>query len=214
MRVRLQVKRLYLVRHGESASNAGLVTESPVSNPITGLGEEQAKRFATTWGVKPDLVVTSPFVRTKQTAAPLRALHPDIPHEEWPVEEFTQLSPDKYHGTTHKDRMPKVIEYWARADPNFCDGPGAESFITLTQRITKLFESAAARDEDDVAVFTHGTFMQAALFSTLVGRPRTSEEMTTFYQFSKGFPIPNLGVMSFRYDQASWLIGRIWDFSK
>ncbi len=96
------MKRLHLIRHAESHSNAGLPTERPGTYPITALGRAQAERFALSGG-EPDLIVTSPYVRTQMTAEPFRKRFPDVPHETWPVQEWTFLSPEYYKGTTFDD---------------------------------------------------------------------------------------------------------------
>lgn len=214
------MKKVFLVRHAESASNAGRKTTNPVNNPLTEFGQEQARRFTSLWGGKeeqPQLIVTSPYIRTQQTAAPFRAKYPETPHEEWAVEEFTQLCPKKYMGTTHHDRMPFVHAYWDRADPHYVDGEGAESFQMFATRVVALFEKAQSRREDYIVVFTHGGFMQGAVFHTLVGRPWSSEDMKAFHEFQKGFPIDNVATLSFRYDGAfgdhGWSIARLWQFA-
>jgi len=206
------MKRLFLVRHGESASNAGLVTASHSEVHITEKGQEQAKHLANLWGDKPDLIVTSPFIRTQQTAVPFRERHPSVPHEEWTVQEFTQLAPGRYNGTTHTDRLPHVREYWERNDARYCDGAGAESFEVFSYRVERLFDRASVRFNEglkEIAVFTHGTFMQAALYSRLI--VGGLEDMAAFYQFSKGLPIPNTAVMSFNFvGDGRWTMGPMW----
>jgi broad specificity phosphatase PhoE len=212
----MKICKLFLVRHGESASNAGLVTEGPVENPITEKGRGEAQTLANLWGGRPDLIVTSPFIRTQQTSEPLRALHPEVPHEEWAVQEFTQLAPCRYKGTTHADRGPRVREYWERNDALYNDGAGAESFKDFRHRVERLFDRAAVRFDagfKEIAVFTHATFMQAALYSRL--KINGLDNMSDFYRFSQGLPVPNVGAMCFQYeverDEAPrWLIGPTW----
>lgn len=200
------MKRLYLVRHGESASNAGLVTDGPVLNPLTALGHSQAQRFADNWKERPSLIVTSPFIRTQETAAPFRNRFAEVQHEQWDVHEFTQLAPVKYKGTTHNDRRSDVVAYWKRMDPHYCDGPEAESFSEFTKRVDKTFRKALSRTEEAIVIFTHGTFMQAAIYLALHGHL----DMTTFFGFSVGFPIQNLDSVAFYADgDRSWTIGRV-----
>jgi broad specificity phosphatase PhoE len=216
---------LYLVRHGESVSNAGLVTEGHGIYPLTDHGQDQARRFSETWGRAPMLIVTSKFTRAKQTSEPFRARYKESPTDIWDVQEFTQLSPDKYPGTTHAERMPKVNAYWKRNDPHFCDGPGAESFAGFIKRVGKMFDLAGMRLKahlgekfaPEIVVFTHGTFMQAALFSVLNGVPQTMEAMDRFHAYHHGLPIPNLAVMTFHFNKwrefefgGAWSVGRMW----
>lgn len=211
------MKLLHLVRHGESASNAGLPTESPVTNPITALGREQAHRFALAWGEPgPDLIVTSHYIRTQQTADPLRQRFANAPYETWGVHEWTQLTPSKYRGTTNAERRPKVMAYYDRKDPNFCDGAGAESFVDLFRRVGQALDRAAQREEATIVMFTHGHFMRAVIWSILSDRlPSTPEAMERFLLFSEALDVPNLAMLTLRSQNewavgGPWLVGKMW----
>ncbi len=65
------MKRLYLLRHGQTEYNLRKVVQGRCDSPLTGLGEEQA-RAAGAWlaarGVRPDRVVSSPLGRAMGTA--------------------------------------------------------------------------------------------------------------------------------------------------
>ncbi|MBX4390115.1 hypothetical protein K4H03_28970, partial [Mycobacterium tuberculosis] len=57
-----------------------------------------------------------------------------VPVEVWPIAEFTYLQPARWNGTRSAERMPHLERYWSAADPDYCDGEGAESFATLLRR--------------------------------------------------------------------------------
>lgn len=120
------------IRHGESASNAGAATVDTNSTPLTALGREQAFTVRDSFTAAPDLIVTSPFLRARQTAELTQQRFPDVPVEVWPVEELTFLEPARYAGTTAEQRRPWVAVYWQAADPFSVDGPGAELFADLS----------------------------------------------------------------------------------
>lgn len=211
------MKKLFLIRHGESESNAGGRTAAPHATLITDKGRAQAERLAETWSHgEPQLIVTSPFVRTKHTAEPFIKRHPNVRHDEWAIQEFTQLEPSNWAGTTHEERMPKVLEYWERADPLYCDGPGAESFVDFIGRIEHAFDLAAARlhvlgDLGDIVVFTHGHLIQAAIWTVLFAmneRP-TRDSMQRFFRFAGVVPIDNTAVVPFTYHVTHWTVGAI-----
>lgn len=67
------LKQVRLIRHGESAANAGEATDSPANIPLTPLGHQQAQRVAQQFIDSPTLVVTFPFLWTYQTAIPTLA---------------------------------------------------------------------------------------------------------------------------------------------
>lgn len=133
--------RAIFIRHGESTANTGLVSTDVASIALSERGEGQARRVAREWPETPSLIVTSPFQRTRQTAAPTIARFPDALVEVWPIEEFTYLHPARWNGTAAADRRPHVERYWTAADPDWCDGEGAESFAGFLRRV----EAALAR---------------------------------------------------------------------
>ena len=59
--------------------------------------------------------------------------------------------------------MPHLERYWSEADPDYCDGEGAESFATLLRRGGAALARLAAMPAGSlVYVFGHGQFIQAA----------------------------------------------------
>lgn len=206
------MKRLFLIRHGESTSNAGGRTDAPHSTLITPKGHAQAAALAEAWDAgEPHLIVTSPFVRTKDTAAPFAKKFHRANRAEWRVEEFTQLDPKNWAGTTHPERMPKVHEYWERADPTFLDGPGAETFVEFIGRVETMLAHAAERPEESIVVFTHGHFIQATLWTILFDnneRP-SSDSMRRFFQFAGAVPIDNTAVVPLTLHGKTWMVGAV-----
>jgi len=81
--------------------------------------------------------------------------------ETWPIQEFTYLAPARCINTTVADRKVWVDEYWAKADPAFVHGEGAESFLEFIQRVQVFLDRLADAPGNQVAVFSHGQFMSA-----------------------------------------------------
>lgn len=152
-----------LIRHAESTANIGLPVDRPDNVPLTDKGRQQALALSRTFNAAspPDLIVVSAYSRTAETAAPTIARFPDVPCEVWPVHEFTQLAVAKYHGTCWNDRTSDNSNYWSRNDPDYIDGPGAESFSQLIARVDETIERAARLPHKHTAIFTHGMFMRA-----------------------------------------------------
>jgi len=154
--------RAIFIRHGQSTGNAGIPCTDLASIALTELGWEQARAIAAGWVEAPTLIVTSPYLRTQQTARPTIDRFPDVPVETWPIEEFTYLQPARWNGTSSAERMPHLERYWGEADPGYCDGEGAESFATLLGRADAALARLAALPGDALAyVFSHGQFIQA-----------------------------------------------------
>ncbi|MBO2449383.1 histidine phosphatase family protein [Actinomadura barringtoniae] len=197
--IELAQARAWLIRHGESESNAGLPTNGPGGSPLTALGRDQAERVAASFSGTPALIVSSPFARARETAAPTLARFPDVPYEEWPVQEFTYLG--ELHGpnTTAEERRPYMEAYWQRSDPAYVNGDG-ESFHTLVARAHACAERIAERqDEGAIVVFTHALFMRAVLWSMFTGiTDPDGQDMRAFRRFVDTCEIPNASALGLR----------------
>lgn len=66
----------WLVRHGQSTSNAGLKATRFGDAPLTALGRQQAREVANGVQCQPDMLIASPFLRAQATAEPIRARWP------------------------------------------------------------------------------------------------------------------------------------------
>ncbi|SEG92106.1 Broad specificity phosphatase PhoE [Thermomonospora echinospora] len=192
----INVRRVWLIRHGQSESNAGLPTNGPGASPLTALGRQQAARTAAAFTAPPELIVSSSFVRARQTAEPTVERFPEVPYEEWPVQEFTYLG--RLHGaqTTTAQRRPFAEAYWQRADPAYVNGGDGESFTALITRVRAFLDRLADRPEEGtIAVFTHGIFMKAVIWSLFTGvTDPDATAMSGFRHFNGACDIPNCTV--------------------
>ncbi|XVQ14355.1 histidine phosphatase family protein [Spirillospora sp. CA-255316] len=197
--------RTWLIRHGQSESNAGLPTDGPGSAPLTLLGRAQAERVADAFTEPPALIVSSPFVRARETAQPTRERFPGVPYEEWPVQEFTFLG--GLHGprTTNAERRPHSIAYWERCDPAYVNGGDGESFKDLITRTRDLVGRLTRRSGDGlVAVFTHGLYMRALIWSLSTGvTDPDAAAMGMFRHFLRGCSVPNGAILELRADAST-----------
>jgi len=192
----------WLIRHGESESNAGLPTGDMSLIRLTEKGVEQANRVAQAFNDQPALIVTSRYVRASQTAQPTINRFPCVPVEEWPVQEFTYLSLPQDVLMTVSQRAPLAEDYWARCDPFYIDGPGAESFSDFIGRAACFLRRLRDYSDDDysdegdsdrtIAVFSHGQFIQAVLWLLLSGPINMDPKAFARYrQFIRGVPFDN-----------------------
>lgn len=151
------------IRHAESEANAGQPTAHPATVKITPKGFEQAKSIASFFTKEPDLIITSPYKRTYETAQPTFARFPEARRAEWSVEEFTYLTPlDTF--TTFVERKPMVEEFWQRDDPSYVDGDEVESFATFINRVQKVIKRLRQSKENSIVVFSHEQFICAILW--------------------------------------------------
>jgi broad specificity phosphatase PhoE len=197
------VTKIIFVRHGQSLANSGGKTADHDTNPLTELGRAQAKGFAERLECRPTLIITSPFLRAQQTAEPLRQRFPDVPVEEWPIQEFTFLEPSLHRNTSEVDRDPHVSTYWQRGDAAYVSGPGAESFSSFLDRareaIRRLVDRGlVSRDAGGcIVIFSHGYFMQALRLLLLFPNATDAELMKNFLRFHLVNLIHNVDSLEF-----------------
>jgi 2,3-bisphosphoglycerate-dependent phosphoglycerate mutase len=202
--------KVILVRHGESLTNAGGKAADHVSNPLTDLGRLQARDFAERLPCNPTLFVVSPFLRAQQSAEPLRERFPNVPVEEWPIQEFTFLGPARHRDTSEEERHPFVLAYWQRQDQAFIDGPGAESFTQFLDRARAAIRRLESADPGGcIVLFTHGFFMQAFRLVLLFPNAADAELMANFQRFHLVNLIQNADSLEFEVrDRKIRIIGQ------
>lgn len=155
------MKNVRLIRHGESAANAGEASMDHATIPLTSNGLGQAQQVAQSFAKAPALVIASPFSRAQATAMETVTAFPSVPFETWAIQEFTYLDPERCANTTVAQRRAWVNAYWAKSDPAFNDGTGAESFLEFIARAQAFLGRLAEHPALDIAVFSHGQFINA-----------------------------------------------------
>jgi broad specificity phosphatase PhoE len=181
----------WLVRHGQSTSNAGLPAVGHGEVPLTALGLEQAQEVARRVERRPDLLIVSPFLRAQATADPIRTRWPSAPCEIWPIQELTYLSPARCSGTTAETRRSWIEEYWRRRDPDYRDGPDAESFRAFMSRLVDFHRRLQALPGDFVIAVGHGQFFRAFQMVLDEGFAETADWMTRYRAAETALPMKN-----------------------
>ncbi len=205
---------VWLIRHGESEANAGLPTLNPVKTPLTPRGHQQSQLVARSFTQSPDLIVTSPYWRTQQTAQPTRERFPDVPQVEWQVQEFTYLAPARYRGSTIEQRRPQSDAYWLQNDPLYVDGEGAESFVDLIQRAQVTHRQICQLQVPYTVVFSHGRYIRALLWLLLTqltdaaATEINARRMRQFQHFINSFSVPNCSIVKLQVEGSEiWFTG-------
>ncbi|QQD25909.1 histidine phosphatase family protein [Pseudomonas simiae] len=203
------MKHVRLIRHGESAANAGEASLDHATIPLTPKGVGQASLVPGSFAQAPDLIVASPFSRAQATAMQTVAAFPSVPFEIWPIQEFTYLEPARCINTTVAQRRDWVEAYWAKADPAFTDGEGAESFLDFISRAQSFLDRLAEHPAHDIVVFSHGQLINAVAW--LIERnPLTidGQAMTEWREYEITNHVPNCcGYKLTKYpDDAGWKV--------
>lgn len=205
------MKNVRLIRHGESAANAGEPTRDHASIPLTAKGLEQARMVAQSFNCAPGLIVASPFLCAQATAQATTAIYPDAAFETWPVHEFTYLAPARCVDTRLAQRRAWVEAYWERSDPASSDGEGAESFIDLVTRVRAFFKRLTEQPATNIVVFSHGQVMNTVRW-LLEKRPQEIESgaMLDWRQYEIANHVPNCQGFSLSMDMDE----KVWSLSR
>jgi broad specificity phosphatase PhoE len=145
---------LLLVRHGETEANRSGLLLGRADPPLTRRGEEQAAELAT-WLPRPDVLVTSPLGRARQTAA---AFEVDARVDD----RWIELDYGSFDGMAPGAVAGDVWERW-RTDEEFAP-PDGESLAALGSRVAEACaELSDAARSSVVVVVSHVSPIKAAL---------------------------------------------------
>lgn len=207
------MRTTWLIRHGESTSNAGGACESPQAIPLSEKGRQQARDLAECFPYKPELIVYSPYLRTRETAEPLMQRFPDVPVVEWPMHEFTFLDVERFRGTTEAHRAGRVREFWESCEPDYNDGNGAESFNDFMLRVRSFQDRLRTAPQQFIAAFTHGYVIKAMVWETIYcGEVGVPEFMRGYRSLHFNLPVHNGVVVPLHFgSDGRPFVGSMWN---
>jgi len=183
--------KTWLIRHGESQSNAGMPALGNAEVTLTSLGEYQSLMVAERITSMPDRLIVSPFLRARIMANAIERRWPGARSEVWPIQELTYLSPKRCLGTTTSTRQSLVKDYWQRCDPDYRDGEDAESFREFVERLLEFHRRLQALDVPFAVVVGHGQFFAAYLFARANGFTLNRQWMQSYRATETSNPIRN-----------------------
>ena len=152
--------RVALIRHAESVANTQLHVIGGRSNhsPLTAAGEQQAVELGEKLkavGYSPDVIYSSPAVRTLETARIALAVtgYPKVVQVDDRLQELEQ---GEWTGRLRADTYtPRMSARIARSGVDFA-APGGESMRDVGQRMHNWLRSLASAGPTEVLAFTHG----------------------------------------------------------
>ena len=181
----------YLVRHGESLANVARRFDCTAPGaPLSPRGTLQAVLVADWFaarGVEPALLLSSPFLRTRQTAQPLlRRLRCALLLSDL----LRETSVGVWDGRSSSDMLkdPRYLAW--RDDPEIAP-PGGERLSAVAARLRLLLDTLRRLSPDSsVVLFTHQHGLRAAL--SLTGTLRDNS--------GKLHTVPNCAIVHLRLD--------------
>jgi ribonuclease H / adenosylcobalamin/alpha-ribazole phosphatase len=162
--------RLVLVRHGSTSHSAALRFSGRNELPLDDAGREQAARLAKRSFGAVDAVVSSPLLRTVQTAEAI-AGRLGLPVEV--VDDFAETDFGVWEGLTFAEAAevdgPLLREWQGRID---VAPPGGETFAAVGQRVERGRDAiVAAHPDATVVVVTHVTPIKWLVCAALEAPP-------------------------------------------
>ena len=217
---------IWLVRHGQSAGNvardaaeaAGLplidIMTRDVDTPLSDLGKEQALALGRWFGAmtpdeRPTVVLSSPYVRARQTAEIVRAaagLALDTltfnMDERLREKEFGILDRLTKHGILQK--YPELGEQRAHVGKFYFRPPGGESWCDVILRLRNVIDTIT-REYRRERVLIVGHQVTVSCFRYLF--ERMSEEQ--ILAIDRASDIPNCSVTSYEFDPTRGKNGKL-----
>lgn len=159
---------IILLRHGQTAVNAGGRFQGRLDAPLTDLGRRQAAAAAAAISAvrPPARIIASPLIRARDTAA---AFGRDVEIDE----RWVELDYGEWDGRSLASVTPEEWDRW-RGDDAFAP-PGGESLLQLARRVGEACgELLSVAADEDVVVVSHVSPIKAAVAWTLGVGPGTS----------------------------------------
>lgn len=161
------MKRIFLVRHGETDWNREGRFQGQMDIPLNGMGLGQARSVAEALKeVSLDRIVASPLSRAVETARPLGEL------KGLPVEVnrgFIEIGHGFWEGRTSGEvevQWPGLLETW-HGQPERVTMPGGESLTDVQNRAWPALLRIAEGKGENIAVFTHDAVLKVLLMKVL-----------------------------------------------
>src|SRR3546814_1969203 len=115
------------------------------------------------------------------------------------------VHPARGTGARSAERRPHLERDWREADPDYCDGEGAESFSTLLRRCEAALTRLAAMPAGSLAyVFGHGQFIQAARAIVADAHLDDRAKMRAFWRKGEPPAIGNAQRVGFHWQGDRW----------
>ncbi len=204
------MKKFYIVRHGQSHTNAGGDAMPNAEIPLTELGHQQAVAVAD-WLMEQthgDIhsIAVSKYLRTQQTAQPL------VDKTALPVkiidgmQEFNYLCFETIKDKSVDERLQLAERYWLEQAPDYIDGGDckeAESFAMFTERTKQVLTDLHDFDNGTHVLYSHGLWISMLIWTLLAQPVDSNQAMQNFRQFELSIRAKNTEVFLLTLQEGS-----------
>ena len=195
------MKRVYFVRHGESAANIDRTVQGP-NDPLTERGRMQATKIAERCqNISFQKLIASPLPRAQDTAAAI-AEATNIPVTTLDCL-FEARRPSSLVGHSHDSE--KYLSFLAEAREHAADPSwhfeDEENYTEVLARAEKALAIIEADEAEEILAVTHGHFLRFLTTYILVCGEMTPE---LWHHTSKTLLTINTAITVFQHDGTMW----------
>lgn len=178
------MKRLYLLRHGQTEFNIASITQGRVDSPLTEIGKRQAlkaKEYFLNNDINFDKVYCSPLKRTLDTCKIVTDIKPII------KDGLIELSFGEIDGKPYSLASNYNDDYTCI---------GGESVDIAGDRMLNTLKEIVKEDGKTILIVSHGTALRS-LYYKIIG------------EYKKTFRIPNCGIMIIDFDDNNFTVKEV-----
>jgi len=177
------MRKIYLIRHGETNSNNDRKFQGRIDTPLNITGIEQARKLAAYMKQFPlDAIYCSIMQRARMTAEPLAvAMGLSVNY----VKEFREVSFGDWEGLTYweiKEKWSKEINLFFAKPAEFVP-PRGETFQEVQDRSFGALNKILKEQDGNIAIISHGGVIRA-LICQLLNMPLNSFWKINIYNAS------------------------------
>lgn len=207
------MKKIYFVRHGESAGNAAKVHQS-ATTPLSEIGLSQAEMVALRFRQIPvDLIIASPYLRAQQTAMAIAKRNKLSIETNQLFQE--RRGPSQLLGLSHLSEQSKQIR--EQLHTHLLDDSGTwrysneETAHEFVDRVAKGLDFLRQRSEESLVVVCHALILR--MFFAKIMHPQG--KLDDLYEIYNNFELTNTGISiaSFHEEKQKWQMLCINDYS-
>jgi broad specificity phosphatase PhoE len=192
------MKDIYFIRHGQTVKNGEHVHQH-YDEPLSVKGNEQAKalgEFVKT--LEPDVLITSPFARARQTAAYVGEAI-GVPYS-IDVSVHETVRPSYLYGKHHLSfaTFRYLLNLFLHQNRNGWDDAGAENMFDVRNRVHDTKDMIMETREDTIVIISHAVFIDLFIHWVCAEKSMSLFRFIHMIIFMK--KMPNTGIAHIEYD--------------
>lgn len=179
------MKKIYLIRHAQSESNAGLALRPNHEINLTEFGNTQAVALADWLNEnisKIDGVFISAYARTHQTALPFLQKTGMTAQILDDLHEFNYLDFERIKNMELGELRQLAEDFWTQGN-DYQDSDLTDSFDNFIGRVKNVRQAFDVLPNGIYIVFTHGMWIGMLMWQLLHGESSRVNNMTKFREF-------------------------------